>query len=361
MSEINDLRERVEAAEQRFGLIDEQQRHYSARVIGLIETIEAQLAAARGEIEKQIAENLRLAQDNEELRRMLHSVLRSIEEKTFTSTLQDLESRVSALVASTGAAMGTAPATAQPVTMPIAGDSEEIAPADAVIEAEGPAADEDAMIFEAAGNEPEAEIAEEADVGEPATTEEEAFDGAGFDDVAEEEIAAELDDAPADEAEPAEEAAADPETADEHAEEPAAAEEDPAAAGEEEDLFAAMSEMNAEDPAFAEAAAGSDEPEAEADAEPEAEAETDVEAAEVSEVQSAAAEAVAPNNHAEEAAEGMAPTVKEIIRRVGDLARELERAETARRAALDSAEPAEAHDEDGGAAAAPPVHQAANG
>ena len=35
MTDINALRERVEAAEQRFGLMDEQQRHYSERVIGL--------------------------------------------------------------------------------------------------------------------------------------------------------------------------------------------------------------------------------------------------------------------------------------------------------------------------------------
>ena len=98
MTEINDLRERVEAAEKRFGLIDEQQSHYSERVIGLIEAIEAQLAAARSEIENQIAENRQLAEENEELRGMLHSVLRSIEEKTFTRTLQDLEARVSALV-----------------------------------------------------------------------------------------------------------------------------------------------------------------------------------------------------------------------------------------------------------------------
>src|SRR3546814_10962366 len=100
--------------------MDEQQRHYSERVIGLIETIETQLQAARSEIEKQIDENLSLSQDlaaargeiaqhidenqrpgqeNEELRRMLHPVLRSIEQKTHMKTLQNLEARVSALVA----------------------------------------------------------------------------------------------------------------------------------------------------------------------------------------------------------------------------------------------------------------------
>src|SRR3546814_9469772 len=63
MTDINALRERVEAAEQRFGLMDEQQRHYSERVIGLIETIETKLQAARSEIEKQIDENLSLSKD----------------------------------------------------------------------------------------------------------------------------------------------------------------------------------------------------------------------------------------------------------------------------------------------------------
>ena len=366
MSEINDLRERVEAAEQRFGLIDEQQRHYSARVIGLIETIEAQLAAARGEIEKQIAENLRLAQDNEELRHMLHSVLRSIEEKTFTSTLQDLESRVSALVASAGAA---APATAQPAATPAGDDAEEIAPADAVIEAEDAQVGEDTMILEAEGDAPAAEDdqpdaemgaeddAVEDDAGEPATTEEDAFSGAAFDDVPAEEIAAEMDDASVDDAEPpaepaaepAEEPAAEAEMADDFAAAPDPVEEAPveetqaeapegapeeapeeaqAEAEDEDDIFAAMNELNAEDPAFTEAAADIAEPGAGA------------------------------GNEAEAAAEAMAPTVKEIIRRVGDLARELERAETARRAALDSAEPAGEANE---AAAAPPTHQAVNG
>src|SRR3546814_14268817 len=107
--------------------------HYSERVIGLIETIETQRQAARSEIEKQIDENLslsqdlaaargeiaqhidenqRLGQENEELRRMLHSVLRPIEQKTHMKTLQDLAARVRALVAGTGGTGhgGTAPA-----------------------------------------------------------------------------------------------------------------------------------------------------------------------------------------------------------------------------------------------------------
>src|SRR3546814_13846983 len=58
--------------------------------------------SARSEIELQVDANLRLSQENEELRTMLHSVLRSIEQKTHMKALQDLEARVSALVAGAG-------------------------------------------------------------------------------------------------------------------------------------------------------------------------------------------------------------------------------------------------------------------
>ncbi|HIP78951.1 MAG TPA: hypothetical protein EYH07_10875, partial [Kiloniellaceae bacterium] len=78
MTELNDLRQRVEAAEERFGLIDEQQQHYSDRLIGLIETIEGQLATARAEVEQRADENTRMAAENEELRSLLHTFLLSV-------------------------------------------------------------------------------------------------------------------------------------------------------------------------------------------------------------------------------------------------------------------------------------------
>jgi len=193
MSEINDLRERVEAAEERFGLMDEQQRHYSERLIGLIETIEAQLADARGEIEKQIAENQRLGQENEELRTMLHSVLRSIEEKTFTQTLQNLESRVSALVSHAAAA--AADSSPAPETDAEIDDEPQI---DAIIEAEasGPGIAEgdaaDPLIIEA-----DAEAAVEPEIeAEP------ALEAAADDDGKSAEFDAGTDEAAIDQAEP---------------------------------------------------------------------------------------------------------------------------------------------------------------
>src|SRR3546814_18510296 len=74
------------------------------------------LAAARSEIELQVDANLRLSQENEELRTMLHSVLRSIEQKTHMKALQDLEARVSALVAGAGTVAAASAPSATPAT-----------------------------------------------------------------------------------------------------------------------------------------------------------------------------------------------------------------------------------------------------
>jgi hypothetical protein len=442
MTEINDLRERVEAAEQRFGLMDEQQRHYSQRVIGLIETIEAQLAAARDEIEKQIddnqrlreelaaardeiekrtAENQRLAQENEELRSMLHSMLRAIEEKTFTETLQNLESRVSALVAgatATAAAPAEAPAPAAEMPEDAMGEDDAVpATLDAMVEPETDEspADAAALIVEAeAESETETEAAEVEAEAAADETADEAFDATddgetpvdemAVDEMAVDEMAvdalagdeaaaegsedttAEADGDEPDLAAPDSETAGDemagdemagddgsePEMTEEAMEEPgmeeavmdeAAAETaaEPSAMNSPEaemsaetateaaddgvdGIFAAMAELNAADEAFVETVAEGSEtvPEEPAMAAPEAAAEDNAAAEE---------EAVA------EEPVDVAPTVKEIIRRVGDLARELERAEAARRASLD-------HKDDGGAeppAEEPPLDHAANG
>lgn len=302
MTEINDLRQRVEAAEERFGLMDEQQRHYSARLIGLIETIEAQLAAARSEVERQIAENQRLSQENEELRGMLHSVLRSIEQKTFTETLQNLESRVSALVG-----QGDVPAA------PTAADAaEEDVPAmDTMMEPEEAAGDDTAaLIIEPAAQEetPEEESSAEMTAGDGPAEAEAVADAPAMDEMPAEDMP--MQDMAADDMaapETPEEAASDAEAAgDMNAETtPEAAMEDVAF---EDDPLAMAEDTGVED-AGAEATV----PEA---AEPE-----------MFEAEMAGAAAA-------EAADEDAPSVKEIIRRVGDLARELEKAEATRKASM---------------------------
>ena len=366
MTEINDLRERVEAAEQRFGLMDEQQRHYSERLIGLIETIEAQLAAARGEIEKQIAENSRLTQENEELRSMLHSVLRSIEEKTFTRTLQNLEARVSALVTTAGAAAEAAAPQAAPEIGPEAAEPE----IDAMVDAENVAEPDDgtALIVEAEAD-AETAMPEESSTDEieaaaaandeaPAEASEEAAEAAeempaegGLDETAEMDTPAEMPEAPENEAE------------------------------EADDLIAAMTELNASDEAFAEAIAEGTAPgepaaalegmddaqtdEAETDeagfaeeAAPDAAAQAEIAGAEPAPTEAIVEEMV--EEAVVEAVDSMAPTVKEIIRRVGDLARELERTEAARRTSLGAEEKAADNPATGNAADDPPLDQAAS-
>src|SRR3546814_3003840 len=98
-----------------------------------------------------------------------------------------------------------------------------------------------------------------------------------------------------------------------------------------------MAELNAGDEAFAEAVAEgtppteSEAPAAEAAVAEVASAETAGEMAE--ETSDPAADVPASDSDGASQADGVAaPTVKEIIRRVGDLARELEKAEAVRRA-----------------------------
>ncbi|MEO3428055.1 hypothetical protein AAFN88_04310 [Pelagibius sp. CAU 1746] len=435
MTEINDLRERVEAAEQRFGLMDEQQRHYSERVIGLIETIEAQLAAARSEIESQIAENQRLSQENEELRGMLHSVLQSIEQKTFTETLQNLESRVCALVEGAGArtAGAAAPETVQEEEAPdLEAPDLEAPDLEAVVEPEEPAGEEaeSPLIIEAAPDEEaEAEAAEmfettdeasaEDAAAEDMTAEEMADDDVTGDDMAgddmagddvagddmagddvagddvatgetmaeeavaeaapgeadmegaaeavgEEDEAGDVDMAPM--AAVAESDIAEPfETTPEAAMEDVAFEDDPMALAESDDEAegggTVASEMAVPEPEMAEPEvmdAGTAEIEA-----PEIEA-AEIEAAEIEAPEAEMAELTESEAQDETQDEG-APTVKEIIRRVGDLARELEKAEAQRKASLSGAAAADAGEAPAASgdpdemSDAPPLDHAANG
>lgn len=374
MSEINDLRERVEAAEQRFGLMDEQQRHYSERVIGLIETIEAQLADARGEIEKQIAENQRLGQENEELRTMLHSVLRSIEEKTFTQTLQNLESRVSALVDLSGARQ----AAAQNVAADSAPEPESEPEIDVVVEAEDSdpetaetgtadpliieAADSDddggeSTEFEAAADEdaidqgkPDEAQPDEAQPGEAqsdeaVTADAEMPDTVAFEDADPEEIAAETEAETADEmAEaPAEESLQEAEAQFAEAPEAEANEDDgqdavadsgsdieipaefetdgePAtAAGDEgEDIFAAMNLLNADDEDFAAAAQGTAPLDDDVSVHEAAAAEGDFAAPEAPEIQEEPAAEVAAETPVDGAAEAEDELSDAVAERLAD-------------------------------------------
>ncbi|MEZ5670194.1 MAG: hypothetical protein R3F55_22740 [Alphaproteobacteria bacterium] len=114
MSGLDELRKRVEAAEEQFGLIAAQSRTYSERLTGLVSKMELVHTDQQREI---AALNGRLGQyeqENGNLKSMLHSLLHAIEagsQSVMGQTMRDLEGRV-------GRLMGDKPA-------PAAGDADD--------------------------------------------------------------------------------------------------------------------------------------------------------------------------------------------------------------------------------------------
>lgn len=129
MSTIEELRRRVEAAEHRFGLIDEQERRYSERLIDLMNALEAAQTEKQAEAAAHQARLAELERENGELRGMLHALLLGVEagsRDTLADTLHDLDSRLSGL-------LNAAPIPAESVAV-----AEEPVARDPVIEAESP-------------------------------------------------------------------------------------------------------------------------------------------------------------------------------------------------------------------------------
>jgi len=115
MTGLEELRQRVAQAEGRFGVIDERHAKYSGRLITLMNAIEGRIREQRAEIEQQSGEILRQGRDNaelsarlsrvdeenEQLRAMLHSLLKAIEggqRDVLAETMLSLDSTVSALM-----------------------------------------------------------------------------------------------------------------------------------------------------------------------------------------------------------------------------------------------------------------------
>ena len=94
MTDIEELRQRVEEAERSFGLIDEQHANYSGRLVTLIDAIRQALD------ERQLAVD-RVSQENEQLRTMLLSLLHAIEAgsgKGFSDIMTGIEGELSAMI-----------------------------------------------------------------------------------------------------------------------------------------------------------------------------------------------------------------------------------------------------------------------
>jgi hypothetical protein len=180
MTDIEELRQRVEEAERSFGLIDEQHANYSGRLVTLIDAIRQSLD------ERQLAVD-RVSQENEQLRTMLLSLLHAIEAgsgKGFSDIMNGIEGELSAMIAGS---QGSSPV---PEASPLEEADLDVAMEDA--EPDTSAVDEaltgdDALAVEAA-------VADLVDDGEPFEEGEgdSPLDSLGLDALADdEEIAAE--------------------------------------------------------------------------------------------------------------------------------------------------------------------------
>lgn len=115
MTGIEELRERVLQAERRFGVIDERDAKYSGRLITLMNAIEGRIREQQAEIEQQSEEILRqnkqiaglsarltrVGEENDQLRAMLHSLLKAIEggqRDSLAETMLNLDRTVCALM-----------------------------------------------------------------------------------------------------------------------------------------------------------------------------------------------------------------------------------------------------------------------
>ncbi len=79
MINIDELRQRVEAAEQRFDLIDNSRKKASARLISMMNAIEQDQAQRQLQLEESKALISKMAAENQQLRGMLHSLLLAME------------------------------------------------------------------------------------------------------------------------------------------------------------------------------------------------------------------------------------------------------------------------------------------
>jgi hypothetical protein len=179
MSYIEELRQRVESAERRFGLIDEQERRYSERLIALMNALETAQTEKQTEAASHTARIAELERENGELRGMLHALLLGVEagsRDTLAGTLRDLDSRLSGLLGS-----APAPAAEDAVGLDTVSLGAEIEEAVAVKGAE----------LDAAGDAPEAaEIEAETHADEEPVAEEVAAEEIMAEEIMAEEITA---------------------------------------------------------------------------------------------------------------------------------------------------------------------------
>ena len=104
-SNIDELRQRVEAAEQRFGLVDSSQRQSSEKLIGMMNAIEQGQAQKRIALEESKALAASMAAENQQLRSMLQSLLLATEAAgnlQSVEIMRQMDSKLTAIVEAAG-------------------------------------------------------------------------------------------------------------------------------------------------------------------------------------------------------------------------------------------------------------------
>src|SRR5262245_43844445 len=105
MSDLKELQQRVEQAEQRFGLLGTHQVKASARLIELMNLIEQRVAENQKEIEAYRSEIAEVRHERDQVKRMLWDLLHAIEansQQVLNDTLHELDRRAAAIVGETG-------------------------------------------------------------------------------------------------------------------------------------------------------------------------------------------------------------------------------------------------------------------
>lgn len=127
MTSMDELRQRVQAAEEFFGKIGEENREYGERLAELVDSMDARIRDQQAEVESRQVEFDRLTHENEELRSMLLSLLLAVEgggREQIGRTMRDLYARMSSLAGGAAAAPAVSPA-------PAVDEPREILPPDA--------------------------------------------------------------------------------------------------------------------------------------------------------------------------------------------------------------------------------------
>jgi hypothetical protein len=106
MSDLTELQQRVEQAEQRFGLLGTHQAKASARLIELMDRIERQAAERQQEVEGYLGEIAQARRERDQVKQMLQDLLHAIEANShdvLNDTLHALDRRAAAILGETPA------------------------------------------------------------------------------------------------------------------------------------------------------------------------------------------------------------------------------------------------------------------